>query len=118
MHIPKKYFHDRLVVLLLSINTFLALLGSVLVLFRLDAGGSDVYIVQYRANLGLSAFKRGGSAPLLSFVIFGLMILVIHIVLSMRVYPVRRQFAVVILAMASFLLCLSIIVSNALLILR
>jgi hypothetical protein len=118
MHIPKHYFHDRLIVLLLSVNTFLALLGSVLVLFRLDGGGSDVYIIQYRANLGLSAFKRGGSAPLMSFVIFGLLVLVIHVGLSMRVYPVRRQLAVAVLAMASLLLCLSIIVSNALLILR
>ena len=118
MHIPKNYFQDRLVVLLISINTFLALLGGILVLFRLDAGGSDVYIIQYRANLGLSAFKRGGSAPLLSFVVFGLVILTVHIILSMRVYPVRRQFAVAVLAMATLLLCLSIIVSNALLILR
>ena len=118
MRIPKNYFQDRLVVLLISINSFLALLVAILVLFRLDSGGSDVYIVEYRANLGLSAFKRGGSAPLLSFVVFGLLILVIHIILSMRVYPVRRQFSVAILAMATLLLCLSLIVSNALLILR
>lgn len=118
MHIPKKYFHDRFVVLFISINTFLALLNSLLVLFRLDGGGSDVYIVQYRANLGLSAFKRGGPEPLVSFVIFGLLILVLHIILSMRVYPIRRQFAVAILALGTLLLSLSIIVSNALLILR
>jgi hypothetical protein len=118
MHIPKHYFHDRLVVLLISVNAFLALLGGILVLFRLDAGGSDVYIIQYRANLGLSAFKRGGPGPLLSFAVFGLLVLTIHILLSMRVYPIRRQLSVVILAMASLLLCLSIIVSNALLILR
>jgi hypothetical protein len=118
MHIPKNYFHDRLVVLLISVNAFLALLGGVLVLFRLDAGGSDVYIIQYRANLGLSAFKRGGPTPLLSFAVFGLLVLAIHIILSMRVYPMRRQFAITILALASLLLSLSIIVSNALLILR
>lgn len=118
MHIPKKYFHDRFVVLLISINTFLALLNSILILFRLDGGGSDVYIVQYRANLGLSAFKRGGPEPLLSFVVFGLLILALHILLSIRVYSVRRQFAVTILALGTLLLCLSIIVSNALLILR
>lgn len=118
MHIPKNYFRDRAVVLLLSVNTFLALLGSVLVLFRLDGGGSDVYIVQYRANLGLSAFKRGGSEPLVSFVVFGLLILAIHTILSVRVYSVRRQFAVAILALGTLLLCLSIIVSNALLALK
>lgn len=96
---------------------FLALLCAALVLFRLDSGGSDVYIIQYRANLSLSGFKRGGASSLLSFVIFGFMILVIHTILSMRVYPVRRQFAITILAMATLLLSLSIIVSNALLIL-
>ena len=118
MHIPKNYFHDRIILLLISVNIFLALLCAVLVLFRLDAGGSDVYITQYRQNLGLSAFKRGGSGPLLSFVVFGLLILVVHIVLSMRVYPIHRRIAVTMLALGTLLLSLSIIVSNALLILR
>lgn len=118
MHIPKGYFQDKIVVLLLSINTFLAVLGVILVLLRLDGGGSDVYIIEYRANLGLNAFKRGGVEPLLSFVLFGLLVLVIHTILSIRVYAIRRQFAVTLLMMATLLLLLSIIVSNALLILR
>lgn len=118
MHIPKKYIHDRTIVLFLSINMFLALIGSALVLFQLDGAGSDVYIVQYRANLGLSAFKRGGPEPLLGFAVFGLFILAIHTVLSIRIYSVRRQLAVTILALGTLLLCMSIIVSNALLILR
>jgi hypothetical protein len=117
MHIPKGYFHDKIVVLLLSINAFLVLLGTVLVLLRLD-GGSEVYIVEYRANLGLSAFKRGGPETLYSFVIFGLIIFALHTLISIRVYPIRRQFAVAVLAMGSLLLMLSIVVSNALLILR
>ncbi len=116
MHVPKKYIHDRIVVLLLSINTFLALLGSVLVLLRLD-GGSDVYITQYRANLGLSGFIRGGPETLYSFVLFGFLILVIHTVLSIRVYSVQRYFAIAVLSMGTLLISLSIIVSNALLIL-
>lgn len=115
MHIPKNYFHDRIVILLVSINTFLALLGSLLVLIRLDSGGSDVFIVQYRANLGLSAFKRGGALPLSSFIFFMLFVLVFHILLSIRVYPIRRHFAVTILGMGLLLLLLAIIVSSALL---
>lgn len=118
MHIPKKYFHDRFVVLLISINTFLALLNSMLVLLRLDSGASDVYIVRYRANLGIDGFTRGGPEPLIAFVVFGLLVLVIHIILSIRVYSIRRHFAVTILTLGTLLLCLSIIVSNALLILR
>jgi len=118
MHIPKKYLHDRLIMLFISINTFLALLNGLLVLLRLGGGESDVYIIQYRANLGLSAFKRGGPEALVSFIIFGFLVLAIHIILSARVYPIKRQFAVAILALGTLLLCLSIIVSNALLALK
>src|SRR5215212_9493075 len=115
MHIPKHYFHDRFVVLLLSINTFLAILASILVLLRLDGSGSDVYIVEYRANLGLSAFTRGASGPIMSFVLFALMVMVAHTFLSMRVFTVRRQLSVIILAFGTLLLTLAIIVSDALL---
>lgn len=104
--------------LLLSINTFLALLCSLWVLLRLDSSRPDGYIVEYRANLGLSAFKSGGAGTLVSFILFSLIVLVLHTILSMRVYPVRRQFAVAILAMGLLLLVLSIIISNALLVLR
>jgi hypothetical protein len=118
MHIPKNYFHDRTVLLLLSINTFLALLGSALIVLRLDTSRPDGYIVQYRANLGLSAFKSGDSSALLSFVLFALLVLAFHTILSMRVYHVRKHFSIAVLAMGLLLLTLSTIVSNALLVLR
>ena len=38
MHIPKKYFQDRMVLLLLSVNVFITLLSSILILLRLDNG--------------------------------------------------------------------------------
>jgi hypothetical protein len=118
MRIPKNYFHDRLVLLLLSINAFLTLLCLLLVLLRLDVGRPDGYIVQYRSNLGLSAFKSGSAGTLASFALFALFVMVLHTMLSMRVYPIHRQFAVTILGMGLLLLILSIIVSNALLVLR
>lgn len=118
MNIPKKYFHDRMVLLLLSLNTFLALLASILVLLRLDGGRTDGYIVQYRANLGLSAFKTGSASTLISFIIFAGLVLILHVVLSMKVYHVRRHFSVAVLAMGLLLLILAMIVSNALLVLR
>lgn len=118
MQIPKRYFHDRLVLLLLSINTFVATLNSVLILLRMDSSRADSYIVQYRANLGLSAFKAGGSSTFVSFIFFSLMTLAFSAILSMRVYPFHRQFAVVILSLTLLLLALALIVSNALLVLR
>jgi hypothetical protein len=118
MHVPKRYFHDRLVLLLLTINSFLAVSGALMLLFRLDNGRSEGYIVQFRSNLGLSAFKSGSSAVFISFIIFSLIVLTYHTVLSIRVYHLRRSFSTVVLSLGTLLLILSIVVSNALLVLR
>lgn len=118
MHTPKRYIHDRIILLLLTANTFFAVLTSALILLRLDSGRTEGYIVQYRPTLGLGAFYKGDSKGILSFIIFALVVLVFHTVLSIRVYSIRRNFAVVILGMGLLLILLSLIISNALLLLR
>ena len=114
----RKYFHDHLVLLLLSINTFLAFVASLFVLLRLSTGHGNGYIVQYRPSLGINAFKTGSVTELLGFIGFALVVLVIHVILSMRAYHIHRQLAVTILGLGVLLLVLTIIVSNALLVLR
>lgn len=116
--IPKRYLHDRLVLLLLSINIFLAVLTSLWVLFKLDAGRSAGYIVQYRASLGISALKTGNASDLIAFIGFAALVLIIHTFLSIRAYPIRREVSIVILNLGILLLILTLIVSNALLVLR
>ena len=118
MNIPKKYFQDRLILLLLSILVFLTLLACVWVLFKLDSGRSAGYIVQYRASLGISALKTGNASELVAFISFALMVCVVNVLMSIRVYLIRREVAVVILVMGILLLLMSLIVSNALLVLR
>lgn len=117
MDIPKKYFHDRLVLLLLAVNAFLALLTSLLILFRLG-GHTNGYFVQFRSNLGLNAYAVGGSPILWSFIVFAFLVFAFHTYLSLRTYHIRRNFAVTILALGTLLLVLAMIVSNALLVLR
>ena len=112
-----KYFHDRVVLLLLSANSFLALLTILSVLFRLQGGG-DNYIVQYRANLGISAFQQGSVDQIISFVAFVVAVFAIHGVLSWRTYAVRRELSVVILSAGTLLLLVSVVISDALLTLR
>lgn len=114
----QKYFHDRVVLLLLSICTFLVILASLLVLLRLDSGRNEGYIIQYRTNLGITAYKAGSVSELVSFALFLVIALVLGVVLSMRVYDVHRQFSVTILSMTLLLIVLAFIVSNALLVLR
>ena len=118
MHIPKNYFHDRLVLLLISINAFLALFTSLLVLFRLRGSGSDGLVGQYHANLGLSAFEPGTTATYIAFVGFVFAVLILHTLLSMRMYHRRRDYSISILWMGLFLLVLALIVSNALSVLQ
>jgi hypothetical protein len=113
-----KYFHDRMVMLLFSTNIFLALAASLFVLLRLSSNHGTGYIVQYRSNLGIDAFKTGNIAGLLSFVLFDLLVVVVHVLLSLRVYSINRHLSTVILSLGVLLLILSIIVSNALLVLR
>ncbi len=118
MHIPKNYFHDRLILALISVNAFLAIVTGLLVIFRLRNSNSEGLVGQYHANLGLSAFEPGSTAGYLSFVIFALLVLVLHTLLSMRMYHRRREYAVAILWMGLCLLVLALIVSNALSVLQ
>lgn len=111
----KSYFQDHLILLLLSINAFLAFSSIILVLARLSAGHGSSYIVQYRSSLGINAFMTGGVSDLLAFILFSVIVLVTHIFLSLRVYPLHRQLAIVVLALGILLLLLTIIISNALL---
>lgn len=118
MQVPKKYFQDRFVLLLLSVNSFLALFGAAFILLRLDSGRSDSYIIQYRANQGLDAYTSGSAGTFLSFILFLAFVLTFHIVLSIKIYTARRHFATALLGMGVLLLVVAIIVSNALLELR
>jgi len=117
MIIPKQYLHDRFLLLIGSVNAFLTLLLTILVLARLDTSHSS-YIVQYRANVAIDAFKSGSSTELYGFIVFGLLVFVFHLLISSRVYLIHRQLAAVVLGLGTLLLVLSLIVSNALLVLR
>ncbi len=114
----KKYFHDHTVLLLLSVNAFLAIGGSLLTFVRLTTSHGTGFIVQYRSNLGLNQFKTGEAIEIISFVAFAAIALTIHTVLSLKSYPIHRQLSLVILGLGTLLLLLGVIISNALLALR
>jgi hypothetical protein len=119
MPISKKYLHDKLILLLLSANIFLALLCTVLIFLRLNIGqGAEGYIIEYRSNLGISAFRVGGVFGLIGFAAFAIMLAIFNVVLSVRTYRVRRELALSVLAAGVLLLLLATIVSNALMVLH
>lgn len=118
MFIPKNYFHDRLILLLLSVNSFLAIVGSLLILFRLDVGSKGIYWAQYRANLGINAHQAGSISDILAYIVFLIFLLVMNTLLSMKSYRYHKNYSVMVLGLGSLLMILTIIVSNSLLDLR
>jgi len=116
-----KYLHDRVVLLLLSANVFLAFAASIFILLQLSSNHGNGYIVQCRdcSNpADINRFTNGSVWELVGFIGFALLVLVIHAVLSMRTYHIHRQVAVTILGLGTLLLIMTIVVSNALLVLR
>lgn len=117
MHIPKRYLHDRQVLLLLTLNGFLTALVVANIALKLS-GHAGLYVVERRANLGLAAFKTGGVQTFFAFMAFSLVLAVYHFVLSLKLYVIRRAAAIASLALGTLLLVLTLIVSNALLVAR
>jgi hypothetical protein len=117
--IPKSYLHDKLILLLLSANIFLAFLCAALIFLRLNiAQGAEGYIIEYRSNLGISAFRVGGVSGLISFAGFAVLLVIANIALSVRTYRIRRELSLSILAAGILLLLFATIVSNALVVLH
>lgn len=113
----RKYFHDRFVLLALTVNTFLTMLVIAFVFLNLgDTSGS--YIQSYRSNLGLNAYQVGGPGQIISFAAFAVAAWMGQFVISLRFYGIRKHVSWIIMVLGTFLLILSLIVSNALIQLR
>ena len=115
MATTRTYFHDHFVLLLMTVNAFLALFTAIFVILRLTSSHGSGYIVQYRSSLGVSAFKTGSVSELVGFIVFALLILAIDGFLSFKSYSINRNLAISVLSLGILLTVLDIIVSNALL---
>lgn len=118
MATSKQYFHDHTVLALLSANVFLAVAGIIFMIVRLSTTHGTGYFVQYRPSLGINAYQAGSVVDILSLAVFAALVLGIHSTLSLRMYRINRHLAIAVLALGVLLLLLTIIISNALLLLR
>lgn len=112
------FFRDHILLLLLSINSFLTLGGAIFVLARLGTAHGSGYIVQYRSSLGVDAFEQGSASGILSFIAFMVLALIVGSFLSLRVYKLNRNIALIVQVMTALLLVLSVVISGALLLLH
>lgn len=114
MEIPKRYLHDRLMLLLLTVISILMVVGISFVLIRFDASRNPTTTIAYRPNITGSQYQSGKPIDIYSLALFMLVVALSSAILSSRIYYLRRNLAVFILASGVFLLILAIIVSNSL----
>lgn len=108
MELPKKYLHDRLVLVLITVISALVVVGVSLVLLRFDISKNPTTIVAYRPNVSGGAYQSGKAIDIYSLAIFMIVIALSAVVLSARIYPLRRSIATFILGSSVLLLALAI----------
>ena len=114
MELPKKFLHDRLVLLFIMLLAVLLVVGVSLVLLRFDLSKNPTTIVAYRPNVSGASYQSGKPIDIYSLAIFMAALAAGAVVLSARVYNLKRYLSIFILASSVFLLILSTIVANSL----
>lgn len=115
MTIPKNYLHDRIVLLLLSVNSFLTLLGTVLIFWQMGSGKGNTFLISFRDLGGIPVYRYGRATDFLTFILLLFFLLGMHTVMSAKVFAHHRNYSLTILGLGTLLSVLTIIVSTSLL---
>lgn len=118
MHPSKRYLHDRVILIFLTIIAVLVVIGISSVLLRFDASQNTTTIAGYRPNLSSSTYVSGNVLDIYELPIFMALITAIGVILSVRLYRIERDASLFILASTTFLLIISIITANAIIALQ
>lgn len=110
----KKFLHDRLALLLITVLSALTAIGVGSVLIRFDVTKNPTTTAAYRQNLVGIYYQSGKPIDIYALAVFMIFTAAAGIILAQRTYNLRRQISIFLLASANFLLILSIIVANAL----
>lgn len=114
MEVPKKFLHDRLVLLLITVMAILVVIGVAVVLLRFDVSRNPTTIVAYRPNVTGTQYLSGKPIDIYSMAVYMIVTSAAAIVISARIYAAKRPAALFLLSSTIFLLILSTIVANSL----
>src|SRR5579872_6114595 len=121
MPITSKFFKDHFILLLMTVNLFLCIVALVFITVRLSSVHSTNYIIQCRNCSDPNAvnkFITGSVVDMIGFIVFSIIVLIANGTLSYRVFVINRKLSVAILGMGIVLQVLTLIITNALFILR
>jgi len=102
------------VLLLVTIISILVVIGVSIVLLRFDVSRNPTTIVAYRPNVSGTQYLSGKPIDIYSLALFMILSPAAAILISSRVYAVKRPAAMFLLTSTVFLLILSTIVANSL----
>lgn len=114
MEVPKKFLHDRVVLLLVTLIAIIAVVGVSIVLIRFDVSKNPTTITAYRPNVAGADYQSGKPIDIYSLALFMIFTAVAAVMLGAKTYNVRRSISLFILSSSTFVLILSTIVANAL----
>lgn len=114
MELPKKFLHDRIVLILVTLMAVLLAIGVTTVLVRFDISKNPTTITAYRPSFSGSVYSYGRPIDIYNLAMFMVVVAVSAVILSGQLYNLRRSISLFILSSANFLLLLSAIVANAL----
>lgn len=114
MEVPRKFLHDRLVLLLITVMAILVVLGVSIVLLRFDVARNPTTIVAYRPNVSGTQYLSGKPIDIYSLAVFMIFTPAAAILISSRIYRAKRYAALFMLSSTIFLLIISTIVANSL----
>ena len=114
MQIPKKFFHDRAILFLLTVLAMLLAAGASLILLKFDPSKNPATIVAFRPNIIGNNYVSGRPIDIYALAVFMLLTSAGAAILSAYVYEVRRYLSIFILSTSVLLLVLSVIVANSL----
>lgn len=108
MDLPKRFLHDRIVLLLVTLMAVILAIGVSAVLIRFDISKNPTTIVSHSSVYG---DKAGKPIDIYSLALFMVVIAAAGVFLSARVYSLRRSIALFVLSSSNFLLILALRVS-------
>jgi hypothetical protein len=111
MDLSKKFLHDRTVLLMVTAIAILLAIGVSIVLLRFDPSKNPTTTVAYRQNVAGINYQSGKPIDIYTMAVFMLLISAGSVYLSSRVYVIRRNAAIFLLAGTIFLLILAARVS-------
>src|SRR5437868_4740759 len=114
VELPKKFLHDRLVLLLLTAMAILVVIGVSVVLLRFDVSRNPTTIVAYRPNVTGTQYLSGKPIDIYSLAVFMVFTSVAAIIIGSRIYNANRYASLFMLSSTLFLLILCTIVANSL----